>query len=155
LRRELRGIPWRQRRRVLVEARDHLLSSMEDGCGEPEAVARFGAPGGALARVPSHPPPPRPLVVRRPPALAAPALAPALAGSLPRLGSGRTPSRAAGSPISRFHAATARCVRAWNAPASVRWRALARSLHVRRAHIGAWYGGTTRRDLHFAGCTVG
>src|SRR4051812_12557294 len=62
LRSELRPLGWRRRRRALAEARDHLLSAVEDGVAdglsrdqaEGRAVAGFGdaaAIADALQRV--------------------------------------------------------------------------------------------------------
>jgi hypothetical protein len=60
LRRDLRRVGWRDRRRALAEARDHLLQAAEDarasghdpGEAERIAVARFGEPGSVAGGYP-------------------------------------------------------------------------------------------------------
>src|SRR4051794_19456786 len=90
VRAELHGLSRRERRRVLAEARDHLLSSLEDGCDERQAVERLGTERAFRGFPP-----------RFDPALPAP-----------------TPAQAAPPAFPPQGAGDQRCAAAWNAPAN-------------------------------------
>jgi hypothetical protein len=160
LRRELRGVSWRRRGRVLAEARDHLRCAVDDGLSEAEAVACLGRPGVAFAGFPGRRRPQRLAVVIGPVALLA--LAPSLDGTFLRLGAGTTPSEAAPpAVITQTQAAAARrqCVAAWNAETSGRWRSAAIQAGIHRAHVNIFETATLRpgsRKLtnRIAGCLV-
>ncbi|MEO9174449.1 MAG: hypothetical protein ABI317_02965, partial [Gaiellales bacterium] len=159
LRRELRGLSRRRRRRVLDEARDHLLSALEDGCSADEAAARLGEPRVAFAGFPRRRRTHRAALVAAP--LAFLALATPVSGTLEQLGAGATPSQAAVNPIVHEQLQRSRCVAAWNAAASDHWRRLARSSGAQIAEIGVIYVVKTNGALisdrvpHLYGCTVG
>jgi hypothetical protein len=136
LRRELRGLSWRRRRRVLAEARDHLACALEDGLSEPEAVESLGRPDVAFAGLPQRRRPQRLAVVIGPVLLLA--LAPSLSGTFPRLGSGTTTSEAASPQIvmqRQVAAALRKCVATWNAEPTGQWRAAATQAGIRRARV--------------------
>ncbi len=134
LRSELDGLSWRERRRVLAEARDHLLSSLEDGCDERQAVGRLG-PGAAFAGFPARRRRPWPAAWQSP-------CRSCWRGWRWRRRStsgcarrGSTPAQAKPKPTltaASHRANIRRCVAAWNAPANARFWALARQ-HARRA----------------------
>jgi hypothetical protein len=160
LRRELRGLSWRRRKRVLAEARDHLRCAVDDGLSEAEAVACLGQPGVAFAGFPARRRPQRLAVVIGPVALLA--LAPSLDGTLLRLGAGTAPSQAAPPAVvsqSQVAAARRECVAAWNSEVSGRWRSAAVQARIRRAHVsifemGTMLPGSRKLTNRIGGCLV-
>ena len=160
LRRELRGVSWRRRRRVLAEAHDHLRCAVDDGLSGAEAVARLGLAGVAFAGFPKRRRP-RPLVVLVGP-MALLALAPSLDGTLLRLGAGTTPSEASPPAVvtpRQAAAALRQCVSVWNSAASARWRSVAVRAGIERAHVSIIEMGTMpplsqKSTVRIAGCTV-
>jgi hypothetical protein len=139
MRRELRPLGGRARRRVLEEVRDHVLSAVEAGLDEAEAVARVGQPRVVLAGLPARRRTHRAAVVAVPVAFLA--LAAPVSGPLVQnLGAGATVSQASTLGFAQQQLlARERCVQAWNAPASGRWRALARRSGAVRAYVGVGY----------------
>src|ERR1700712_5281919 len=100
LRRELRPLGWRRRRRVLAEIRDHVLSAVEDGPTESDAIHRLGDAHGALAGFPARRRTHRAALVAVPVAFLA--LAAPVSGPLVQnLGAGAVPSQAATIPFAR------------------------------------------------------
>jgi hypothetical protein len=128
---------------VLAEVRDHLLSAVEDGQPESDAVRRLGDAHVALAGFPARRRTHRAALVAVPVAFLA--LAAPVSGPLvENLGAGATPSQAATiSPARQQRLAQEECVRAWNSTANARWQALARSSHAAQAQVGIGY--QTRR----------
>jgi hypothetical protein len=143
LRRDLRPLGWRRRRRVLAEIRDHVLSAVEDGQTESEAIQRVGDAHGALAGFPARRRTHRVALLAVP--IAFLALAAPVSGPLVQnLGAGATPSQAATiSPARQQRLAEEACVSAWNSVGNARWQLLARSSHAARAYVGVGY--QTRR----------
>lgn len=134
LRRELRSLSWRRRRRVLEEARDHLLSALEDGVGDSEAAVRLGEPHLAFAGFPARRRTHRAALVAVPVAFLA--LASPVSGTLEQIGAGPAPSLAATPGIIQRQALEqARCVAAWNVPANASWRELALGMKTSRAYV--------------------
>ncbi len=160
LRRELRGVSWRRRRRVLAEVEDHLRCAVDDGLSEAEAVADLGAPGIAFAGLPERRRSQRLSLVAGPLVLLA--LAPSLDGTLRQLGAGTTPSQAASPPTmtkAQQTLALRRCVASWNAEATGRWRAAAVGAGIRRADVGiivatAFSAAGRPTTTRIRGCTV-
>jgi hypothetical protein len=166
LRTELRGLSRRERRRVLAEARDHLLSSLEDGCDEHQAVDQLGA-AEAFAGFPQrrrHGV--RGVAVGVPLLLSGLALAPSLDKAVWRFDPALplpTQAQAANPGYPPKDASIRRCVAAWNAPANARFQALAERDRVRRANVFPLYAGKVTRTrnghlhlgpVHFAACGV-
>ena len=162
LRRELSSLDRRARRRALDEARDHLLSVIEDelAAGSTEAAAahraveRFGSPGMVAKALRSTP--------RR----SRSRLAPAVIGAALIVAVVAFPGGAIKdgiAPTSALAAAPAdltkaQCADFWNDAANERWRAFAKSIGTRRASIGTSFAGTVGADgrtvLSAAGCAV-
>jgi hypothetical protein len=149
LRRELHELSWRRRRRVLAEARDHLLCAVDDGLTPAEAVAQLGDPGEAFGGFP------RARRVHRAVTLAVPAallaLAPSVGGPLARIGATVSQSRAA-SPtpqqvIARQKHAILTCAAAWNAEPGARLRRAAIAADIRDAHVSIVYIARTGEPL--------
>jgi hypothetical protein len=160
LRRELRGLSWRRRRRVLAEVEDHLRCAVDDGLSEAEAVADLGAPGVAFAGLPERRRPQRLSLIAGPLVLLA--LAPSLDGTLRQLGAGTTPSQAASPPTmtqAQQTLAQRRCVASWNAEATGRWRAAAVGARIQRADVAIIVATTfsaagRATATRIRGCTV-
>jgi hypothetical protein len=160
LRRELRGVSWRRRRRVLAEAQDHLCCAVDDGLSEAEAVARLGPAGLAFVGFPKRRRPRRLAVVVGPVALLV--LAPSLDGTLLRLGAGTTPSEASPPAVvtqRQAAAALRQCVSVWNSEASARWRSVAARASIERAHVSIIAMSTMpplsrKSNVRIVGCTV-
>jgi hypothetical protein len=156
LRRELWPTGHRARRRALEEARDHLLSFVEDavdaGCTPVEAerlaVECFGRPEDVAAVL---------IAARRRRGRLLPAVA--LAGSLAGVLAvapvqlGRElghPSVAGAAPMPTERD----CAAAWNAPAASGWRALARAMHAHRANVAIGVAIRKTGQVVFVRCTV-
>lgn len=139
LRRELRPLGWRRRRRVLAELRDHVLSAVEDGQDEADAVRRLGNGRDALAGFPVRRRTHRATLVAVPVAFLA--LAAPVSGPLVQnLGAGATPSQAATiSPARQQRLAEEECARAWNSAGNERWHAVAQRSHATQAYVGVGY----------------
>src|SRR3954469_188135 len=166
LRSELRGLSWRERRRVLAEARDHLLSSLEHGCDERQAIELLG-PGTAFRGFPPRRHGARRVAIGAPLLLAGLALAPSLDRAVWRSAPSPRPPTPAQAPTPPAFppkgASTRRCVAACNAPANARFRALAVRDRVSRANVYPAFTGKVTRDkkghlhlgpVHFSGCGV-
>lgn len=162
LRLELSSLDRRARRRALDEARDHLLSVMEDelAAGSSEeaaarrAVERFGSPAMVAKALRATP---RRSRSRFAPAVIGAALIVAVV-AFPggAIKDGITPPSAlAAAPADLTKA---QCADFWNDAANARWRAYARRIGTRRASIGTSFavalGAGGRPVLSAAGCTV-
>jgi hypothetical protein len=141
LRRELHELSWRRRRRVLDEARDHLLCAVDDGLTPAEAVAQLGDPAEAFRGFPKARRTHRAVTLAVPAMLLA--LAPSIGGPLARIGATVTPSRAAsptpGQVIARQNRAIRACATAWNAAPAADLRRAAVAADVRRAKVSIVY----------------
>jgi hypothetical protein len=162
LRFELRSLGRRARGRALDEARDHLLSVVEDQIAagsaraeaERRAVERFGSPSMVAMALRATP--------RRSPGRFVPVLiGAALIIGVVTLPAGPVkdeftpPAALAASPADLTKA---QCADFWNDAANARWHAYAKSIGTRRAAIGAGFTETLGADgqplLWTAECTV-
>jgi hypothetical protein len=159
LRRDLRPLGLRRRRRALHEARDHLLSAIEDelaGGASPavaaqRAVERFGDPAAIAERLRAARPARQ---ARLTPAIVGAAV---IAGVLAFAPGPLTadlalrPAVAAAVPAP----SKAQCAAAWNLAANAQWHTYAAHLGIVRAQVGAMVAMNLKSGVVVArGCGV-
>jgi hypothetical protein len=158
---ELRTHGRRHRRRIVDEARDHLLTSIEaeqaEGATEAEAehraAERFGDPRDVASQVGRRPISRATRVGRS--LIGATAALVALTIAAGPLADGlRTPAAVAAMPAP---VSVVRCAQAWNSGANTRWRAYAARLGVGRAQVQSVGVGPapTNPAAHFQPSIVG
>jgi hypothetical protein len=139
LERELRGHGRRHRRRIVEEARDHLLTAIEaeqaQGVSEAEAehraAERFGDPRAVASQLGRRPISRAARVGRS--LIGATAALVALTIAAGPLADGlQTPAAVAAMPVP---VSVGRCAQAWDSAANARWRAYAARLRVGRAQV--------------------
>lgn len=148
-RRELRSLGWRERRRALAEAHDHLLCSMEADSAtsetaeerEKQAIRRFGDVASVAAHLRDARPRRRskvgPTLVS---AIAAAAFFAMPAGPISEELAPRV-AAAASVPVQPNGVVAPRCAAAWNSRANARWHAYAKHLGAQRSYVGVAYMG--------------
>jgi hypothetical protein len=151
LRRELRGLSWHRRRRVLEETRDHLRCALEDGATPGEAIGRLGRPVDIARGYPGRRRTHRAATVVVPIALLA--FTPSVQGPLGRITRAVAPSSAATPPT--VPQLVGGCAALWDGPAGAAYRREAARLDATRARVSVAYAiRFTRPAVRRTVCTI-